>query len=58
VEREQARLGAAAVEINDSGAQSPLSESERFDLVLGITCHAVYHAGQVQLIKRLAAARS
>jgi hypothetical protein len=21
--------------------------------VLGITCHAVYHAGQVQLIKRL-----
>lgn len=24
-----------------------------FDLVLGITCHAVYHAGQVQLIKVL-----
>ena len=27
--------------------------AEAFDLVLGITCHAVYHAGQVQLIKRL-----
>ncbi len=24
-----------------------------FDLVLGITCHAIYHAGQVQLIKVL-----
>ena len=32
---------------------SPLPDAERFDLVLGITCHAVYHAGQVQLIKRL-----
>jgi len=31
-----------------------LPESEQFDLVLGITCHAVYHAGQIQLIKRLA----
>jgi hypothetical protein len=25
------------------------------DLVLGITCHAVYHAGQIQLVKRLLA---
>jgi hypothetical protein len=33
---------------------SPLAEGA-FDLVLGITCHAVYHAGQIQLIKRLAA---
>ena len=24
-----------------------------FDLILGITCHAIYHAGQVQLIKVL-----
>lgn len=29
---------------------------EQMDLVLGITCHAVYHAGQIQLIKVLAAA--
>lgn len=27
---------------------------EQMDLVLGITCHAVYHAGQIQLIKVLA----
>jgi hypothetical protein len=32
---------------------SPLAEAERFNLVLGITCHAIYHAGQIQLIKRL-----
>jgi hypothetical protein len=30
-------------------------EADQFDLVLGITCHAVYHAGQIQLIKRLTA---
>ncbi len=34
-------------------ATSSLTEAERFALVLGITCHAVYHAGQVQLVKRL-----
>lgn len=38
-----------------STATSPLTPAERFDIILGITCHAVYHAGQIQLIKRLAA---
>ena len=32
---------------------SSLSAKERFDLVLGVTCHAIYHAGQVQLLKVL-----
>ena len=32
---------------------STLPEGERFDLIMGITCHAVYHAGQIQLVKRL-----
>jgi hypothetical protein len=50
VAREQE--GLAADLSGDSAAT--LSESERFDLVLGITCHAVYHAGQIQLLKRLA----
>jgi hypothetical protein len=37
-----------------SGARtSPLGETERFDLVLGLTGHAAYHAGQIQLIKKL-----
>src|SRR5688572_22114433 len=29
---------------------------DSFELVLGVTCHAVYHAGQIQLIKRLVGA--
>lgn len=28
---------------------------EQLDLVLGITCHAAYHAGQIRLVKVLAA---
>jgi len=28
-------------------------DTEALGLVIGITCHAVYHAGQIQLIKRL-----
>jgi hypothetical protein len=35
------------------GESSVASEKERFDLALGVTCHAVYHAGQIQLIKVL-----
>ena len=37
-----------------SGKVTPkLTENERFELVLGITCHGAYHAGQVQLINAL-----
>jgi hypothetical protein len=50
VETQQNRLTA----VLQDGALSALTTAERFDLVLGITCHAVYHAGQIQLIKRLA----
>lgn len=42
-----------AVGKNGVRGNSKLSDAERFDLVLGITCHAVYHAGQIQLIKKL-----
>jgi len=49
LEKTVADLGAARID-------SPLSEAERFDLILGITCHAVYHAGQIQLVKRLLSA--
>jgi hypothetical protein len=48
VESEQQKLEAAV-----GGRRSPLTDEERFTLVLGITCHAIYHAGQIQLIKRL-----
>ncbi len=53
LEAEQTRLAAVVSEISEGRLSSPLGETERFPLVLGITCHAVYHAGQVQLIKRL-----
>jgi DinB superfamily len=52
VESEQRRLAAAVAEV-EGGKASPLAETDRFNLTLGITCHAIYHAGQVQLIKRL-----
>lgn len=48
---QQQRLAAV---VADSGAgSSPLSDAQRFELVLGISCHGIYHAGQIQLIKRL-----
>jgi hypothetical protein len=50
VEAEQTKLVDA---VGSTGAASSLTDVERFNLVIGITCHAVYHAGQVQLIKRL-----
>jgi hypothetical protein len=56
VEIEQKRLAACLAGLEPNRPRSSLTESECFDLVLGITCHAVYHAGQIQLIKRLAMA--
>jgi hypothetical protein len=53
LETEQRRLAAVVADIAAGRARSPLGDAERFDLVLGLTCHAVYHAGQVQLLKRL-----
>ena len=53
VEREQQQLAASATALEEGRTASPLSDAERLEVVLGITCHAVYHAGQIQLIKRL-----
>ena len=53
VDLEQRRLGELIAEVEAGKAASPLADAERFDLALGVTCHAVYHAGQIQLIKRL-----
>jgi hypothetical protein len=33
--------------------KTPLSEAEQLTLVLGITCHSAYHAGQVQWITKV-----
>jgi len=53
IDSEQRKLVDTLSLIGDGRATSPLSDAERFDLALGITCHAVYHAGQIQLIKAL-----
>lgn len=52
----QQQLVGVVADIEAGRVRSPLSETERFGLVLGITCHAIYHAGQVQLVKALGAA--
>lgn len=53
LETEQGRLAAVVSGIAEGRVKSAKPDAERFDLILGITCHAVYHAGQVQLLKRL-----
>jgi hypothetical protein len=53
VEKEQRQLAGIVEDIARGAAASPKTDAERLDLVLGITCHAVYHAGQIQLIKVL-----
>jgi hypothetical protein len=53
VDAQQRKLASLAADIAAGRVTSALAESERFTLILGITCHAVYHAGQIQLIKKL-----
>lgn len=53
VDGEQSQLAALVADLSAGRAASPLPDDEQVTLVLGITCHAVYHAGQVQLIKKL-----
>ncbi len=53
VETAHQRLSRTVSEIAGGKRSSPLSEAERFDLVIGITGHAAYHAGQIQLVKKM-----
>ena len=53
LEASQQRLSQAVAGIASGARTSPLGEAECFDLIVGITGHAAYHAGQVQLIKKL-----
>lgn len=52
VESQQRRLTETIADLG-AGRVHPSPGAEPFDLVLGITCHAIYHAGQVQLVKKL-----
>lgn len=55
VEAAHDRLCKTVEEMAAGRSPSPLGDAERFDLVLGITGHAAYHAGQIQLVKKLVA---
>jgi DinB superfamily len=56
VDTQQRQLAAVITDLGAGRSRPASADVEPFALVLGITCHAVYHAGQVQLIKRLRAA--
>lgn len=53
VAAQQEKLERTIVDLGTGRTGPSDQEVKPFDLVLGITCHAVYHAGQIQLIKRL-----
>ena len=52
----QQELAQAAADVVTERVVTTMTENDRFDVVLGITGHAIYHAGQIQLIKRLLSA--
>jgi hypothetical protein len=52
LENEQQRL-TDAIESRSVKSGSAASGRDAFDVILGITCHAVYHAAQIQLLKKL-----
>jgi hypothetical protein len=51
----QGKLSAVVKAIDAGETKSALSPDEQLAVVLGLSCHAAYHAGQIQLIKALAA---
>jgi hypothetical protein len=56
LESEHRALRDAVATMGAPGGRTPRRHAAgRFRLVLGITCHDVYHAGQIQLLRRLAA---
>jgi hypothetical protein len=51
LEAQQERLESSLAQPRDGADEG--GGTSTLDLALGLTCHAVYHAGQIQLIKRL-----
>lgn len=51
IDSEYQELAALVGDLAEGKVVSALPEKDVFNLVLGITCHAVYHAGQIQLLK-------
>lgn len=57
VDATQQRLAGVVADIGSGALASSLDNRAQFDLVLGVASHAIYHAGQIQLIKVLAEQR-
>lgn len=55
VDATQGRLAGVVADIAANRISSPLDGRGQLNLVLGIASHAIYHAGQIQLIKVMAA---
>jgi DinB family protein len=53
LESEHQKLAEVTAAIEAGSVKPVMAAADRLNLILGITCHAIYHAGQVQLIKRL-----
>ncbi|HET9369254.1 MAG TPA: DinB family protein [Vicinamibacterales bacterium] len=49
----QKKLADTVADVASGKVKSPLSASEQLDVVLGIACHAIYHAAQIQLVRKL-----
>jgi hypothetical protein len=50
---EQRRFADVVGKVSAGEIETKLTDAEQAELVLGVTCHAVYHAGQIQLVKML-----
>jgi len=54
LDTQYAKLAVLVADIDAGKVKATKDDSAVLELVLGITCHSAYHAGQVQLIKALA----
>jgi hypothetical protein len=50
---EQRRFADVVAKIASGAIESPLNDAEQAELIVGATCHAAYHTGQIQLVKVL-----
>jgi hypothetical protein len=50
------REAVASLKLHDLGVTPAGSKVSNFDMIAGVAAHDVYHAGQIQLLKRLATA--
>jgi hypothetical protein len=55
LEQQYARLASLVQDIGSGAATVVVDGDAALEMILGLSCHSAYHAGQIQLIKILAA---